>query len=125
MTRKAQRTARLLPGGVPKYVRVYDQPDTADRYTVVYTKRSDRISPDGYDRTFDYRGMSADPFSPLGVCMWGQTRTAPVDTMNTSWPPAIGRKNHLGTRIRFTDLPEPCQRVVMSDYVGMWNLNND
>ena len=32
------------------------------------------------------------------------------------------RKCHLGTRIPFTDLPEDCQRLVVSDYMDLWNL---
>jgi len=36
--------------------------------------------------------------------------------------PAMGRKNHLGKRIPFSELPPDCQRLVMQDYREIWNL---
>jgi hypothetical protein len=34
----------------------------------------------------------------------------------------MGRKNHLGKRIPFNQLPADCQRLVLSDYRSIWNL---
>lgn len=120
MTRKEQRIANLLPGGVPKYVRVYDNGGgTFDRYTVVYTGRYTGRPAGGCE----YIGMSENPCHPQGFGQHGEAREI-IDSVGCR-PPGIGRSNHLGKRIRFTDLPEPCQRVVMTDYVVIWNLNND
>ena len=117
---------RLMPNGVPRWVRIYDNGgDTADRYTAVYTRRSERISPDGYDRTYPYRAMSALPFHPQGIAMWGETRGSCADTMRRTWAPAIGKKCHLGTRIRFRDLPEDCQKLVVQDYKHLWDIDHE
>lgn len=120
---KQTRTSRLLPNGVPRWIRVYDNGgESADRYTVAYTRRSNKIDPKGYDRTYDYRGMSAHPCDPQGVGMWGETRHYPVDSPRGTWPPAIGRKCHLGTRIPFEALPPDCQKLVLQDYRELWGL---
>ena len=115
-----------MPGGIPRYVRIYDNSGTtADRYTAVYTRRSERIDKAGYDRTYPYRGMSALPFHPQGVGMWGETRHYPVDAIRGAWPPALGRKCHLGKRISFHELPEDCQRLVIQDYKHLWNIDHE
>ena len=112
-----------MPGGAPKYVRVYDNGgETADRYTVVYSKRSNKTHGERY---YDFRAMSANPFDPCGVGLWGETRHYPVDSDRGKWPPAMGRTCHLGKRIPFADLPEPCQRLVIQDYRELWNINTD
>lgn len=67
---------------------------TADRFTVVYLD-----IPEGR-ATFGGRGMSADPFHPQGVGMWCECLP--------------GR--HLGKRIAFSALPEPCQRLIRADF---------
>jgi hypothetical protein len=103
-------------------VRVYDNggpdaPDgTIDRYTVVFTGHYRRSPRQG----FSVLGMDENPYSPQGV---GQhlEYDAPPDTVK-GWPPAIGRSCHLGKRITFSDLPEPCQRAVLSDYRELWRL---
>lgn len=121
-TRKIQqRRARLMPGGIPRWIRVYDLPNTADRYTVVFSKKATRYA-DG-TRTFDYIGMSSMPFHPQGIGQHGESKWHPVDRNGSAWPPAIGRKCHLGTRIRFEDLPADCQKLVLSDYKELWQLN--
>lgn len=117
MTTKNQaRAQRLLPNGVPRWVRCYDNGgETADRYTAVFSKKSDN----GW---FSYRGMSEHPYHPQGVGMSGQNQFSPVDTIGGLWPPAIGRRNHLGKRILFSDLPADCQRPVVDDYKAIWQL---
>ena len=102
MSKKMQS---LMPGGVPKYIRCYDNGgETCDRYTVVYTRSGDR-------RCY-YVGMSGAPFHPQGFCQHGEHHTM-IDRPQYS---------HLGKRITFKELPMDCQKVVISDYKEMWNL---
>lgn len=116
VSRKA-RVNSLMPKGIPKYVRVYDfGEEHCDRYTVVYTGN---YRGKGW---FQYVGMSAAPFHPQGVCQHGETPNQ-VDVVK-GWPPAMGRKGHLGKRISFNDLPKDCQKVVMRDYMTLWNLSS-
>jgi hypothetical protein len=105
------RMKQLLPGGVPKYVRCYDNGgETADRYTVVYTGRYRK---DLRRDEFQYVGMSAEPFHPQGVGMHGSS------------PEQIDRprSSHLGRRISFEKLPEDCRRLVLADYRDLWSLS--
>jgi len=114
---KAQkdRVSRLLPNGIPRWIRCYDNGgETADRYTVVYTGR--------YGSGFhEFVGMSDNPYHPQGYCQHGGNSNQSID-ITTSWPPAIGRKCYLGTRIKFEDLPKDCQEVVLEDYNNLWNI---
>lgn len=126
------RRARLMPGGIPRYVRCYDNGgESADRYTVVFSGRGgvnrpvDRTAPHQW-RSYCYRAMSERPYHPQGVGMWGEHESQPVDTLGEKpgwhWPPAVGRKCHLGTRIRFQDLPEDCRKLVLRDYREIWRI---
>lgn len=102
MSNQSDRADRLMPGGIPRYVRCYDNGGkTFDRYTVVYTRRNPR---DGYA----YRGMSAHPTHPQGFGMFG----------------VLPQKDgpYLGKRIAFNTLPEECQKVARADYRDIWNL---
>ena len=125
--RAAQRVVRLLPDGRPRWVRIYDNggPDAVDgsidRYTVVYTGRYRCCANKACRAHSQYVGMSGAPYHPQGVCMHGES-PQPIDSLSGQWPPAIGRHNYLGVRIRFEDLPADCQRVVMSDYRALWGL---
>ena len=110
------RSERLMPGGIPRYVRIYDEPSTFDRYTVLFTGRY----PGRPKGKVEYIGMSENPTHPQGIGQHGEA-DAQVDSTN-GWPPAIGRKCHLGKRIAFTDLPKECQDVVLNDYRATWNL---
>ena len=104
------RAASLLPGGVPKYVRCYDNGGkTADRYTVVYTGRYRR---DLTRDEFQFVGMSAQPFHPQGVGMHGSSKVQ-IDR------PASA---HLGKRIKFAELPDDCRKLVLADYRELWCL---
>ena len=121
-----RRRQALMPGGVPRWIRVYDDVCGGDRYTVVYTgaavaKRCGE---------HPYRSMSAAPYHPQGVCQWGAERHQAVDTTTAcdrgcQWPPAIGRTNWLGKRVTFADLPEDCQKVVTADYIELWQLKEE
>ena len=127
--KQRERIERLLPGGIPRWVRCYDNGGaydntkilgeshgTADRYTVVYTRN---VS----SGTFQYVGMSASPFHPQGICQHGESAgNRPIDAPGNNWAPAIGRRCHLGKRIRFQDLPEDCRAVALNDYREIWNL---
>jgi hypothetical protein len=114
------RVAKLMDGSVPRWVRIYDLPDTGDRYTAVYTRRS------ASERWYPYRAMSSNPFHPQGIGMCGSVQGGPCDTLrnkkSVAWPPAMGRKCHLGKRILFTELPAACQLLVMQDYIDIWKL---
>ena len=75
------RVRRLMPDGVPRYVRCYDNGGSGDRYTVVYTGNYR-----GRGGMCRYVGMSALPFHPQGVGMHGESRE-PIDGR---WAPAVG-----------------------------------
>lgn len=81
-----------------KNVRIYDAGNsTCDRYTVVYMDEPEMAG--GYDNCYSCLAMSSDPFSPLGFCQH-----------STAMP---GR--HLGRRIKFTELPQDCQKALLQD----------
>ncbi len=101
------RTQNLMPNGIPKYVRCYDNNETVDRYTVVFGKKK-------VDGEFWCVGMSAQPYHPHGV----GSRSSTVYAIDR---PAYG---HLGKKIAFLDLPIECQRLVISDYKEIWELSS-
>lgn len=114
----ATRQERLIPRGIPRWIRCYDNGgETFDRYTVVYTGRYTHKTA----RQHWGVGMSTHPFHPQG---FGQHFEYPyqVDAPNGKWPPAIGRKCHLGRRITFQNLPTDCQKLVLQDYLCLWDL---
>jgi hypothetical protein len=100
----ADRTAALMPAGIPRYVRCYDNGgETADRYTVVYTR---------IKGPSQYLGMSAEPFHPQGIGQHGEA-DRPIDRPTSS---------HLGKRIPFKTLPPDCRKAVLNDYRQLWSL---
>ena len=102
---KERRKERLMPGGIPRYVRCYDNHgETIDRYTVVFTKRK---SP------YPYLGMSDNPYHPQGIGMHGEEKDFIIDRPNYG---------HLGKKISFMDLPFACRLAVILDYKGLWGL---
>ncbi len=115
------RTERLLPNGIPRWIRCYDNGgETCDRYTVIFTGRyRHQTGGEGWGL-----GMSTYPFDPQGFGQhFGWTGQSP-DVSGSSWGgPAIGRKCHLGTRIAFDTMPPDCQRATLDDYRELWNLN--
>lgn len=130
-TRIAERTNRFLPHGVPKYVRCYDNggPDmeggSVDRYTVCYTGKTATEHYEGEPNHYPFVCMSGSPFHPQGFSMHDSNPHHPVDIpQGSSWPVAVGRKCHLGKRIDFQDLPEDCQKLVLTDYKEIWGLDN-
>jgi hypothetical protein len=122
MTMKT-RKERLLPNGIPRYVRCYDNGGkTLDRYTVCFTGRAAPERSPGRATEYPYVGMSAHPFHPQGFGQHGASKGQPCDVNRHGFAPAIGRKCYLGRRIAFADLPPDCQRLVLSDYVAIWKL---
>jgi len=105
---------RLLPNGLPKYVRLYDNggPDkeggSIDRYTAVFT--GNYRSKTGGE--FIYIGMNGAPFHPQGVCQHG-SHSDQID---------CPRHSHLGKKISFHDLPQDCKIAVLADYLDLWDL---
>ena len=100
----SEREKRLIPNGIPKWIRCYDNGgETVDRYTVVFTKLN------GY---FPYIGMSEHPTWPNGFGQHGGSSN-PIDKP---------RYSHLGKKITFAQLPQDCREVVISDYREYWNL---
>jgi hypothetical protein len=65
--------------------------------------------------------MSASPFHPQGFGQHGESKRQ-IDVNKSGFAPAMGRKNHLGTRIPFYALPMDCQNLVLRDYRNIWNL---
>lgn len=118
MTKTQQkRKDRLMPDGIPKYVRVYDNSGkTVDRYTVVYSRTgrsgSNRAKPLGRWNRHIFCSMSENPYHPQGVCSHDDS-DSPIDY------PSYG---HLGKKIKFKDLPESCQRLVLEDYLSIWKV---
>ena len=103
MTRKEQ----FMPNGIPKHVRIYDNfGETFDRYTVVFTGRYKGRN------GCDYVGMSEHPYHPQGFGQHGWSQDV-IDYPSYK---------HLGKKIKFTDLPEDCQRAVIEDYEEIWRI---
>lgn len=112
-----KRVANLMPTGVPKYIRVYDNNgETIDRYTVVFTGRYRGKG------NFMYLAMNAAPFHPQGFGQHGESERQ-IDVNKSGFAPAMGRKNHLGRRIPFSVLPDDCRQLVLKDYREIWSLN--
>lgn len=107
--RTAERAARLLPRGEPRYVHCYDNGGkTADRYTVVFTGRYRH-------KTLGeclYLGASSEPFHPQGFGQHGSAPSA-IDY------PTYG---HLGKKVAFTQLPEDVRKLATATYRDLWDL---
>ena len=122
---------RLAPAGVPRWVRIYDNGgETADRYTVVFTGQAAPMRGKGSPTQYPYLGMSSAPFHPQGFGQHGHTTGSPADYQRSdrgggrsyAWPPKVGRKCHLGTRIKYQDLPEQCRRCLWQTYADIWDI---
>lgn len=107
--REATRIRALIPDGVPRYIRVYDNDGkTADRYTVVFTGRYTHKT----GGATWYLGMNAAPFHPLGIGMSGEADRA-IDRPGYS---------HLGKKTTFNDLPQDCKKAVLQTYTYLWDI---
>lgn len=98
-----ERRERLVPGGIPRYIRVYDNGgETLDRYTVVFTNK--RVN-----GRFMYLGMSDNPYSPNGAGFRGECES-----------PRMGA--NVGREVSFQDLPASCKRLVLNEYKDIWGI---
>ncbi len=104
------RLNRLMPNGIPRYVRCYDNGgETLDRYTIVFT---------GYysgkkSRVCEYVGSSEFPSSPMGFYQHGEGHDGAIDRPTYS---------HLGKKITFESLPDTVKPHIIHDYKSIWNL---
>lgn len=103
-------------------VRLYDNGGTtADRFTAVVTGRY-RHKNGGQ---FFYRGMSDNPFHPQGIGMSGCSNHQ-IDAVGGGWGGvAVGRKNHLGTRIKFESAPLNVRICILQDLVEFYPKRKD
>lgn len=110
------RTDRLRPQGIPRYIRVYDNGGlTHDRYTAVFTGRYRMPKGSIVQRTggdYLYLGMSANPFHPQGFGQHGTSRK-PIDRP--------GYK-HLGRKVSWDQLPSDVQKCILCSYNDLWGL---
>ena len=107
MNKHTIRLDALLPNGEPRYVRCYYKEDCADGYTILFTKKRNSSG------EFVYLGCSANPFHPQGVGMYGFSTNLLDDN---------GYK-HLGKKIKFEALPDDVKRLVIEDYIDLWDLD--
>lgn len=120
MTGKEKQREVLLPSGVPRWIRIYDNGGkTFDRFTVVFTGRYGHKT-EGETWVV---GMSTKPFHPQGFGQHGGYLNR-IDVNKWGFAPAIGRSNYLGKRILFGDLPPDCQKLILSDYKELWDLQD-
>lgn len=108
-----KRKLSLVPNGIPKYVRCYDNGgETLDRYTVVFSGNYTHKT----NRAHWYVGMNAAPFHPQGIGQHGESEFQCVDR------PTYG---HLGNKIQFESLPEDCKTCVMQTYLYLWDFTDE
>jgi hypothetical protein len=107
--RQRERKERLLPDGKPRKIRIYDNGgETSDRYTAVFTGNYKGR------KGCDYVGFNGHPTSPnMGVYLHGNHDQV-IDYPSY---------RHLGKKIKFEDLPEICQKLILRDYNDIWELN--
>lgn len=104
-----QRRTRLMPGGVPRYIRCYDNGgESLDNFTVVFTGNYRHKTGGEYW----YTAMNSAPYHPQGIGQHGNSRK-PIDRP---------KSGHLGKRISFRDLPSDCQSLVIRDYEYLWDI---
>lgn len=91
-----------MPGGIPRWIRIYwDKKDTG-HYTVEFTRPQD-FGLKGY---VVGREMSDNPYHPQGV------------GLSFEYPAyQVGRKRgHWGVRVKFQDVPPMVQKSIIQDY---------
>ena len=94
-----------------RLARFYDAGESQfDRFTAVY------LAPDCIDeqgiKWFSYRAASVNPFAPNGFGIISQCCGLALDALEIA---SLGKKNHLGKRVSFLDLPKDVQSLVISD----------
>jgi hypothetical protein len=103
------RYDQLMPNGIPKYLRIYDNGgETFDRYTIVFTRKR-------FNGEFVIIGASGEPCHPQGFyqhCNAEQLPDRPV-------------YSHLGKPIEFIDLPHDLKIAVQSEYAALWGIEDE
>lgn len=102
------KLSKRLNSSRNRLARFYDNGgESADRYTAVYLKPYNET-----DKWYGYRAMSESPCHPQGIGLYSETRHCTIDFPSVR----LGRKHKsLGKRIRFSDLPQACQDLVIKD----------
>jgi hypothetical protein len=145
-----QRRQKLMPGGIPRWIRCYDNGGGFPRFcrkclhfslaemcdvnqcghkTI---KVEEGGTFDRYTVVFtgnypgrggrcDYVSMSRHPTHPQGFGQHGECDRV-IDCPAGGFPPTIGDVGPLGRRITFQRLPPDCQSLVVRDYFEMWGL---
>lgn len=143
-----RRREKLMPGGIPRWIRCWDNGGGLSRFcrkclhfsdaAICGVNRCGHPTVDAGGGTFDrytvvftghYRGrvgcdyvaMSASPFHPQGFGQHG-SHDRVIDCPPGGFPAAIGDKGNLGRRITFQRLPPDCQQLVVRDYMEIWGL---
>lgn len=132
MNAQYRRRGRLMPNGIPKYIRLYDNRDTDQRtldfLTVVYTGNyQDYMWADARNRKsrleqpdrHPYTAMNGAPFHPqMGICMHGESENVLIDR------PTYG---HLGKQIKWADLADlpDCMTAIIQEYLDLWDLRDN
>jgi len=119
-----ERIDRLMPNGIPRWIRVWDSGSKKNnRYTVVYTGRYRQRGLSRHSCTKEWP-LSRYVRMTSGIYQHGVSRT--IIDCPSGFAEKMGRKcRHkpaLGRRIRFQDLPDDCQKVVLNDYCDIWNI---
>jgi len=104
MKRKKNRYYR--DNGEPKYIRCYEikKNPPIDRFTVQFTRASSCLGSTYIGRVY-YLAMSEAPFHPQGFGQHGEH---------------AGKLGHCGSVIKFSDLPNDCQKAVAETYAELW-----
>jgi len=93
-----------------------DERGTFDRYTVIFSGNYR-----GRNRRCNYLGMSRKPFHPQGMGYHAEADR--VIDAPYGFTPKMGDKSPFGgRRIPFANLPKDCQKLVLSDYKEIWQL---
>ena len=83
--------------------------DCWDCWTVVFLDTQDER------HTVGFRGMSDHPCHPQGYGQWGEMALCHVGYK--------GRGGCFDKRVKFADLPEECQKLVLSDIKDLNDMN--
>ena len=112
----AKRLASLMPNGIPRWVRIYKaegQDVSWDEYTAVFTGAACAKACGGHP----YMGIGNS-----GQYYHGSDNNHAIDVNKDGFAPAVGRKNHLGRRVRFEDLNADVQNTIREEYIACWNI---
>ncbi len=109
--KQLKRLESLFPNNTPKNIRCYDNGESGDRYTCVFTGRYTHKTGGEYW----YLGMSDDPFHPQGI---GQSGTSPTQIDRPKY-------SHLGKKVSFEELPFKVKQYVIDTYLYLWGFTDE